>query len=193
MSLIEDVLNFWFADAHQDQASLRACSKVWFGKKTDFDDQVRTQFVEVYQQAVAGDLDNWRQSAQGCLALILLFDQFPRNMFRGSAQAFATDSQALGLAKHALAQGFDRELLPVERWFLYLPFEHSESLSEQQRSVELQRPLEEQVQGLNILRYALRHLEVIERFGRFPHRNRILGRSTTAEEAEFLKQPGSSF
>ena len=114
-------------------------------------------------------------------------------MFRGTAQAFATDPQALEVAQYAVANGFDQELLTVQRWFVYLPFEHSENLGEQRQCVELFATLSDDPDSASTLDYAVRHRAVIERFGRFPHRNKILGRATTPEEAEFLKQPGSSF
>jgi uncharacterized protein (DUF924 family) len=121
-------------------------------------------------------------------ARIIVLDQFPRNMFRGTPRAFATDGLALAAARHAIANGYDRDWLRVEKIFAYLPFEHSEALADQERACELMRPLGEEQYD-----YALRHYKIIERFGRFPHRNAILGRASTAEEIEFLKQPGSGF
>ena len=127
------------------------------------------------------------------MALILLLDQFPRNLFRGTPRAFATDPQALAAARNAVDRGFDRHFLPVRRWFLYLPFEHAEDLQLQQQSVKLFEQLRDDAASASTIDYAIRHFEVIQRFGRFPHRNQILGRQTTPEEAEFLNQPGSSF
>jgi uncharacterized protein (DUF924 family) len=146
-----------------------------------------------YTQAQAGNLDSWKNSPQSCLALILLLDQFPRHMFRGTPQAFATDWQALSAAQYAIAQGYDRELLPVQRWFIYLPFEHSENLDHQNQSVSLFEQLSDDPDSADTIQYAIRHRKVILRFGRFPHRNAILGRVSTAQEEEFLQQPGSSF
>ena len=167
--------------------------KFWFVKDQNFDRQVRSRFLETYQQAAAGKLIKWREQALSCLALIIVLDQFPRNMFRDSPQAFATDTQALNLSKYAVSQNFDRQLLPVQRWFIYLPFEHSENLADQQTAVELFDTLKDDRDSQATIDYAYRHLEIIERFGRFPHRNQILGRESTPEEQEFLKQPGSKF
>lgn len=186
-----EILEFWFGKP--DEAGYGQSRKVWFTKNPKFDQEVRSRFLNDYQQAAAGQLDNWKSSPLSCLALIILFDQFPRNMFRGQPQAFATDPQALTAAKHAIAQGFDKELLPLQRFFVYMPFEHSEKLADQQQSIELFLRLKDYPECASGVDYAHRHFKVIERFGRFPHRNEILGRETTPEEAEFLKQPGSSF
>lgn len=190
MSKFDEILDFWFGSP--DDACYGKQRSFWFTKKPKFDQKLKSRFLSDYEQAAAGQLDGWKQSPHSCLALILLLDQFPRNMFRGTAQAFATDEQALSVAQHAVANNFDRELLTVERWFVYLPFEHSENLEHQHQCVELFRQLCDPESAVT-LDYAIRHLSVIERFGRFPHRNAILGRATTPEEAEFLKQPGSSF
>ncbi|WP_445299428.1 MULTISPECIES: DUF924 family protein [unclassified Microcoleus] len=146
-----------------------------------------------YELAASGQLDSWHDSPENCLALILLLDQFPRNMFRGTPQAFATDSKALATAEYAVNNNFDPELLTVQKLFVYLPFQHSENLENQQKSVELFRQLSGEPESDSLIEYAQQHLEIIERFGRFPHRNEILGRETTPEEAEFLRQPGSGF
>jgi uncharacterized protein (DUF924 family) len=191
MSQVQEILEFWFGKP--DQPEYGKNRKVWFTKNPKFDQEVRSRFLSVYQQAAAGQLDDWKTSPLGCLALIILLDQFPRNMFRGQPQAFATDSQALAYAQHAVAQGFDKLLLPIQRGFVYMPFEHSENLEHQHQCVELFSTLEDAPECSSGIDYAHRHLKVIKRFGRFPHRNEILGRETTPEEAEFLKQPGSSF
>ena len=133
--------------------------------------------------------DSWLSAPRGWLAAILVLDQFPRNLFRGDARAFATDEAALGLAKRAIAEGIDLKLTPAQRSFVYMPFQHSEEKADQARSIELFTALGN---PLN-LDFAIRHKDIIDRFGRFPHRNAILGRTTTDEEATFLKQPGSSF
>jgi uncharacterized protein (DUF924 family) len=187
----EAILEFWFGKP--DEADYGKSRKVWFTKNPEFDDEVRSRFLNVHNQAAAGELDDWNATPQGCLALIILLDQFPRNMFRGQPQAFATDPQALAYARHAVTQGFDKELPKLQRWFVYLPFEHSENLADQRQCVELCEQLGDEPEMREAIDYAYRHLRVIERFGRFPHRNQILGRETTPEEAEFLKQPGSSF
>ncbi len=191
MSQVDKILDFWFG--RPDEASYGKQRSFWFTKKPKFDRELKALFLTDYEQAAAGQLDHWKESPHSCLALILLLDQFPRNMFRGTAIAFATDPQALLAAEHAVNKGFDRELLPVQRWFIYLPFEHSENLDHQHQCVELFAALRSDLDSAATINYAVRHLSVIERFGRFPHRNKILGRATTPEEAEFLQQPGSSF
>jgi uncharacterized protein (DUF924 family) len=149
--------------------------------------------LSTYRQAAEGKLNHWQEQPLSCLALIILLDQFPRNIFRDRPQAFATDAQALEFAQYAVDRGFDRQLLPVQRWFIYLPLEHSENLEHQQQAVKLFSTLKDDPDSASAIDYACHHLRIIERFGRFPHRNRILGRSTTPQEEEFLKQPGSSF
>lgn len=181
-SLANEVLQFWFGEG----AERGKAHKRWFEKNPAFDAEVRERFLPLYE-TLAGN-EEWLARADECLARIIVLDQFPRNMFRGSARAFATDAQALAAARHAVDRGFDGELLPVEKQFVYLPFEHSESLADQERACELMRPL-----GEELYDWALRHKRIIERFGRFPHRNAILGRESTPEEIEFLKQPGSGF
>lgn len=188
------ILQFWFGDLQSESSSYAQRRKLWFGKQPEFDAAIRQQFQPIYEQAAAGTLDVWQQTPLGCLALILLLDQFSRNMFRDTPQAFATDRQALQFARFAVAQGFDRQLLPIQRMFIYLPFEHSEDPEFQRQSVKLSQQLAGEAPELaDVADYALRHQAVIERFGRFPHRNRILGRASTPAEIEFLKQPGSSF
>ncbi len=191
MSQADEILAFWFGKP--DEVDYRKPRKVWFIKNPEFDKEVRSRFLSDYEQAAAGQLDDWKATPQSCLALIILLDQFSRNMFRGQPQAFATDPQALSYAKYAVAQGFDKQLLPLQRWFIYLPFEHSENLADQHQCIELHSTLKDYPECASGIDYAYRHLKIIERFGRFPHRNQILGRETTPEEAEFLKQPGSSF
>jgi len=191
MSRFQEILDFWFGKA--DEEDYGKSRKVWFTKNPDFDQEVRSRFLSDYQRAAAGELDDWKDSPLSCLALILLLDQFSRNVFRGQPQAFATDSQALAAAKHAVERGFDQELLPIQRWFIYMPFEHSENLDDQHQCVELFSQLKDYSECASGADYAHRHLKVIKRFGRFPHRNEILNRETTLEEMEFLKQPGSSF
>ncbi|HEY7239111.1 MAG TPA: DUF924 family protein [Burkholderiales bacterium] len=183
------MLLFWFgATPERGKAHKR-----WFVKDEAFDREVRERFLPLYEEAAAGKLAHLTGAAADCLALIVLLDQFPRNMFRGTARAFATDAAALETARHAMARGFDAALLPVERLFVYLPFEHSENLSDQERACDLTKPLDLVAPRLEAYRYALAHRDIIRRFGRFPHRNAILGRSSTPEELEFLKGPASSF
>lgn len=194
MADIDQVLDFWFGLDHTDESRYEQRRKLWFGKNPAFDQAIRDQFQTLYYQAADGQLDDWQQSPRGSLALVLLFDQIPRNMFRGTPQAFATDPQALATAQAAIAQGDDQLLLPLQRLFIYLPFEHSENLEHQHQSVDLFRQLVRgQTDLQDLLDYAIRHFNVIQQFGRFPHRNAILGRTTTEAEALFLQQPGSSF
>lgn len=185
------ILDFWFGSP--EQMSYGKPRQIWFIKKNEFDREVQLRFFNDYEQAAAGELDSWKSTPLSCLALILLLDQFPRNMFRGTDRAFATDWQALSAAQYAIAQGYDRELLPVQRWFVYCPFEHSENLEDQNRSVALFQQLSDDPDSADAINYAIRHREIIIRFGRFPHRNEILERASTPEELEFLQQPGSSF
>ena len=182
------VLLFWFGGPERGKRR-----KLWFEKNTAFDQEIRGRFLDLHEQAAAGKLSRLKAMPEDCLALILLLDQFPRNMFRGSPRAFATDAPALDAARHAVEQGYDRAMLPVERLFAYLPFEHSETLADQIKACALCKPLEEFEETDDAYRYAVRHREIIERFGRFPHRNAILGRASTPEEIEFLKTPGSGF
>jgi len=175
-----EVLEFWFAPATRPH---------WFAASPAFDAECIARLGALHERAIAGELDAWRSDAPGVLALVLLLDQYPRNAFRGSARAFASDPLALALTHSALGLGLDHQLDRDGRLFLYLPLEHSESLADQQRCCELMRALGDPL----LLDYAVRHLEIIARFGRFPHRNAALGRVSTPEELEFLTQPGSSF
>jgi uncharacterized protein (DUF924 family) len=180
--LASEVLRFWFGE----DAEYGKAHKRWFEKNPAFDAEVRTRFSNLHEELSTSR--DWLDGPRDCLARIVVLDQFPRNMFRGTPRAFATDDLALRAARHAIASGYDRDWQRVEKIFAYLPFEHSEALADQERACELMRPLGEEQYD-----YALRHKAIIERFGRFPHRNAILGRASTAEEIEFLKQPGSGF
>ena len=178
----DHVLTFWFEETTPPQ---------WFQVNPDFDTLIKERFLDIYEKGRAGILDDWRQDADGCLALCLVLDQFPRNMFRGTPQAFATDSKALVVSKYAVAKGFDQVLPPVKRRFLYLSYEHSENLNDQRKCVELfEKMKKDDPLGHE---YALKHLKVVEQFGRFPHRNVILGRMNTPEEEAYLAQPGAGF
>jgi uncharacterized protein (DUF924 family) len=191
MSTPNDILNFWFGNPTQPEYGKP--QKFWFNKQTEFDNELRTRFQQDYEQAATGHLENWKDNPESCLALILLLDQFPRNMFRGTPKAFATDNQAVATAETAVKNGYDQQLLTVQRWFIYLPFEHSENIHHQEKAVNLFQQLSNNTESQSTIEYAIKHLEVIQRFGRFPHRNEILGRISTTEEQEFLKQPGTSF
>jgi uncharacterized protein (DUF924 family) len=186
----QEVLDFWFG--REGEPAYGEFREAWFKKDPEFDQQIRSRFEPLYEEAAAGELDGWKEEAGSCLALVILLDQFPRNMYRGDPRAYATDGKAQEIAEYAVERALERELPPFQRGFLYMPFMHSENLEHQRRSVELFRGLEGVAEG-NSAGYAVGHMKIIERFGRFPHRNEILGRQTTPEEAEFLTQPGSSF
>ena len=185
------VLAFWFGS--ETDSDYGARQDRWFRADAMFDRTVCDHCAALHEHAASGRLDGWAATPRGSLALVILLDQVPRNIFRGTPRAYATDPQARARADAAIAAGFDRALPPVPRWFLYLPFEHSETLDDQRRSVALFESLPEHPERAAALRSVHRHCEIIERFGRFPHRNAILGRRTTDEEAAFLKEPNSSF
>jgi uncharacterized protein (DUF924 family) len=193
MSRSEEILSFWFGVPRDDEAYYNEWHSRWFASHPAFDQEVRDRFTDDYQKAAAQQLGEWQTAPRSGLALVLLFDQFPRNMFRGTPQAFATDTLAREVASLLIQNGLDRQLLPIERAFVYMPLMHSETLVDQHYSVDLFQQLVIERAYLNFVTHAIKHLEVIERFGRFPHRNTILGRVSTTEEAEFLTQPGSSF
>jgi uncharacterized protein (DUF924 family) len=179
-SSIDAVNRYWFEEL---------TSEDWFKKSDQRDATIKRRFATLYARLWEKVPASWLKSPDGYVAAIVVLDQFPRNLFRGSPRSFATDSIALSLAKDAIERGFDVQLSPIKRWALYLPFEHSEDAADQARCIELMTTLKKPV----ALDWALRHKAVVDRFGRFPHRNAILGRATTDEEAEFLKQPGSLF
>ena len=181
MSALEEVLEFWFAPGREAQ---------WFAVSEAFDGEVRRALLSHFEAARLGKYDSWRREPRGCLALCVLFDQVPSNVFRGTPRAFASDAAAREVARQAIVQGFDRQLADRERMFVYLPLEHSEDLADQEDCVRLMAQL--QIGG-EALDYAVRHRDVIARFGRFPHRNAILGRDSTEEELNFLKQPDAWF
>ncbi|CAN5179232.1 DUF924 family protein [soil metagenome] len=186
-----EILDFWFG--REDEPGYGEFKNVWFQKDEDFDREVQTRFREDYERAANGELDGWRDEARSALALVILLDQFPRNMFRGDGRTHATDAKALETAEYAIDRALDRELPAFQRMFLYMPFMHSEDVETQRRSVELFERLAAEDGAPDLTSYAVGHRDIVERFGRFPHRNAILGRETTPEEAEFLTQPGSSF
>jgi uncharacterized protein (DUF924 family) len=188
-SLAPEILRFWFGDG----ADYGKVQKRWFEKDPTFDALVAKRYQKLHQEMLDGGHRDWLQTPRACLARIIVLDQFPRHIHRGAAAAFSSDALALEAAKHLVSSGWDRDLLPVERMFAYLPFQHSESLADQERSCALCKPLEGFPETPTVYRYAAAHRDIIARFGRFPHRNAALGRSNTPEEAEFLKQPGSSF
>ena len=194
-----DVLDFWFGPPGSAAEVAGRKNTLWFGKSPANDRAVIDRFAAVLVAATAGRLDHWASTPRTRLALVIVVDQFPHHIHRDQPQAFATDPQALALSLDALAAGEDRQLAPIERVFLYLPLEHAESLAMQDRSVALYEALaneaaaDERTLFDNFLDYARKHRDVVVRFGRFPHRNAILGRPSTLDELEFLKQPGSRF
>ena len=178
--MYQEIIRFWFGELEPKQ---------WWVKDAELDQLIIDRFSEIHASAARCELSAWRKHAEGRLAEIIVLDQFSRNMFRGSSLSFAYDSLALVLAQETIAAGADQRLQPVERTFIYMPFMHSESLLIHEEAVELFRR-----NGLpGNLEYEYKHKAIIERFGRYPHRNAMLGRPSSAEEIEFLKQPGSSF
>lgn len=173
-----DVLDFWW----------EAGPAKWFAKDDKFDKRCQDMFLPSIQAAKAGDLDQWQQTADGALALLILLDQMSRNVYRGSPEAFAADSKAVAIAEEALERGFDRAFPKEARGFFYLPFEHSENMDHQERAVDLSKATGDK----ELYHYALIHMDVIRRFGRFPHRNEVLGRQSTPDEIAFLEAGGFS-
>ncbi|HET8881339.1 MAG TPA: DUF924 family protein [Solimonas sp.] len=187
-----DVVEFWFgAPGSAENAQFR---REWFTVDAAFDARIRERFLPTWQRLRDGELEAWRATPDGALAYVIVADQFPRNCFRGTAQAFASDDLALAAAQAIVAAGDDARLTPLQRCFVYLPFEHAESLAMQDRSLALFTALTSAHPELsNVLDYARRHRDVIVRFGRFPHRNAALGRASSGDERTFLNEPGSSF
>jgi len=196
---IEEIRRFWFGEEKDDARCAQAQQSLWWSKKPATDRRIAAKFGDDMAAACRGERVGWEGSAQGLLALIILVDQFRRNVFRSESRAFSRDSLARGWCRQLIADGTDRELRPIERVFAYLPLEHSEDIDDQQQSVELfdalcrQAPRHQQSVFESFLDYAKAHRDIIVRFGRFPHRNQVLERESTHEEAAFLEQPGSSF
>ncbi len=190
-TLASQVLDFWFgAESSPERGRAR---EVWFRKDRAFDESIRARFGAAVEAALAGAYGEWDATPEGTLARVLLLDQFTRNLYRDTPRAFAGDAGALAAAETAVARGFDRALDPFGRWFLYLPFEHAEDAGMQHRSLALYGELAQATGDATPLDWARKHADVILRFGRYPHRNAILGRASTPEEVEFLAQPGSRF
>jgi uncharacterized protein (DUF924 family) len=184
-----DVLDFWFGTARP--LTMR---KAWFTQSEDFDREIAQRFGATVDRALKGELVDWLDAPQSALAYILLLDQFTRNAFRGLPKSFAGDPLALAATRRLMAIDAHLALEPLHRLFVYLPLEHAEDLPAQEMSVRLFTELQQQApEAPGLVDYAQRHRDIIARFGRFPHRNIILGRVSTTEEVEFLKQPGSSF
>lgn len=176
VAAVAEILEFWFAEE---------VKPLWFVATPEFDEALRERFLATYRAAKAGGLEDWEQTPLGALALVIALDQFPLNLFRGQPESFATEAAARAVADRAITHGFDREMSPEQRLFLYLPFMHGEALADQDHSVRLfqQAGLEEN------LRFARHHRDLIRRFGRFPHRNAILGRESSPEEMAYLASP----
>jgi len=178
----QEILKFWFKDTEPKQ---------WFQVNNDFDQLIRKKFNQVYKLAERNIFDDWQDNDKGCLALCILYDQFPRNMFRNTPKAFEKDYEARKIARKAICNNFDQSLTSIEKTFLYLPFEHSENIEDQEHSMELFTKLKDKEPLA--YEYALRHYEVIKEFGRFPHRNLILGRENTKKEEDYLSSPNAGF
>ncbi len=193
------IVQFWFGDNSDDRITGQQQAALWWKKNASLDQQIRARFEATLLAAASGALDAWANTPDGLLALILLTDQFPRNMYRGEARSFAFDAQARHWCRLALKRQADRALRPIERVFVYLPLEHSEQLADQELACRLfgalvdDAPANHQDIYRGYLEYALQHHAVIARFGRFPHRNALLGRCSSAAELEFLAGPRSSF
>ena len=185
-----ELLDFWFVP--EDDPDRERHREIWFKSTEEFDAVLRCEFLTDYEAATAGELRSWETSPEGALALVLLLDQVPRNIFRATARAYAADPAARATAERALARGFDQMVPPVWRLFFYMPFHHSEDNADQRRSLTLFEALpRDPHRGGSLRRYGCRYIEVIERFGRFPHRNEILGRQSTAEEMALLAELNS--
>jgi uncharacterized protein (DUF924 family) len=187
----QDIIRFWFGEA--DSALRGVPRKAWFEKSAEFDAEIHSRFADAFEAAAGGRLDVWQGTPLSALALVIVLDQFPRNMFRGTPRAFSADQRALTAARHVVQRGFDAAYLPVECAFAYLPFEHAEDIAMQRQSLALFAKLPPCASSVRYLDFARRHHDVVARFGRFPHRNEILGRASTPEEIEYLRQPGSGF
>ena len=196
---IEDVLDFWFGELNDLGCASPEHRKRWWTKSDAFDEAIKAHFLNDYEAVAAGDCETWRSTARGTLAYIIVLDQFSRNMFRGTPNMFVADELAREACSEGLDAGFDAELEFDERVFFYLPLEHSESMEDHHRCIELFKDLLErapeplEADAKNYLDFAKSHEAIVKRFGRYPHRNETLGRASTPEETKFLKEPGSSF
>ncbi len=195
------ILEFWFGELKKGETPSETKRKMWWAKDKDTDNYIRTIFESDLLSAKNGSLESWEGSPRGTLALIILLDQFSRNIYRGTPAAFSQDTIALNISCRGIDKGLEKNLHPAERVFFYMPYMHSEALDNQKISLQLFRCLESEYKNspdlLSMLlenrRYAEEHYDIVKRFGRYPHRNEILGRESTDEELEFLKRPGASF
>lgn len=196
---IQAITTFWFGDDGDDVITASRQSNLWWSKNSALDLQIRKRFESTLQAATDKRLTDWESTPQGVLALVILHDQLPRNMYRETSRSFAFDEQARRFCRLSLQAGFYATLRPIERSFLHMPLMHSELLTDQEQAVTLAAALVEQVDAsqkelfTDYLAFAVRHRDIIARFGRFPHRNQILKRRSTPQELAFLLQPGSSF
>ena len=177
MRLINEILDFWFVETKEAQ---------WFSKDKMLDTQIKQRFLTVHNEAVSGAYNHWQDMADGALALVLVLDQFSRNLYRGTPKAYAYDDKAVAVSKLSIERGFHQSMPDVRKRFLYMPFMHSENLENQKQSVALFKSLGGAEKSVD---YAIKHMEIIEKFGRFPYRNKTLGRKTTDEEAAWLADP----
>jgi len=195
LNLINRVSKFWFPDLSFTPANIERLQKLWFFESRKYDEIIRTQFGQDTEDALSGKHDDLGKSPEGSLSLIVVLDQFTRQAYRGTAKAFSGDEKALKLAKSALSAGFDQQVHPLKRMFMYLPFEHSESIQDQETSIacakKLVQDLPEPLQA--VLKFAEKHRDIIKAYGRYPHRNDILGRVSTPEELVYLKNDYPKF
>lgn len=198
---IDRVLNFWFGNLKENELPSEEYRKKWWIKDHENDMQIKDLYGDDLDLAIRGELDEWKTTPAGTMALILLFDQFTRNIYRDTREAFSQDQKALVICINGLNKAFDDALHPIQRAFYYMPLMHSEDISMQEKSIECFSNLVKQFKTPESIshmvsdnyEYAIKHYEIVKRFGRYPHRNAILGRESTLEEIEFLNGPGSSF
>lgn len=195
----QEVLQYWLGDLQDAEHYPESKMKLWFGKDPQIDEEISKRFKDLILEASNNGLEGWKETAKGRLALLIVLDQFPRHVYRNTSQAFAYDTMAQKWALEGVCQFEDQQLFPIERVFFYLPFEHAENFELQEISVEqfhalvIDAPVEIKPVMEKFAEYAYQHYVIIARFGRFPHRNHILGRDSTPEELEFLQEQGSSF
>ena len=200
MNPVDEILDYWLGELQPDGTASKDKTKLWWGKGEAIDAEIRERFGELVERGGAGDLDEWKATARGRLALVILLDQFSRNIYRGTGRSFSNDEKARALAIEGIERGDHEKLEPMQAYFLFMPLMHSENLDHQERCIA---EFENAARGCALAgarkaleegaKYGRMHRDIVARFGRFPHRNELLGRDSTAEEQEFLKKPGSSF
>ena len=195
----EQILTFWFGESCRSLEEIEARVERWFSSNPVVDEEIRARFGDLPGRAIGGEFDHWRETPRSTVALLIVLDQFPRNLHRGDARSFVYDAQAVAVAREWIRAAGDSEVAPIEAIFGYLPFEHAESVEVQERSVALLSALADRVEEAlrnqfeSFTRYAERHRDVIRRFGRFPHRNAVLGRASTPDEVRYLEDGGDTF